>query len=184
MWIVILLLLLVAGGGTIAEALTSVTGGSLGPPLGPNSTDPSIFTGGTLSTSTITTDPTTWPYSDGDPIGAVCNAVARAEGYNVPGSNPFKLNNPGDISDGAEQFGSEAHSGSSVTHFPDPETGWQWLYNKWANIVGGVSTVYSPDMSWDQLAQKWAGNWTAWSTNVTNYLGVARSARVGDYFGV
>lgn len=182
-WLVLFFVVMAGGGAAIAETVNSVSAGTtLDPPADANSFDPAIFTGGTLNT--ITNDPSTWPYRSGDPIGRVCNAVAFAEGYNVAGSNPFLLNNPGDISDGANTFGYETHSGSNVTHFPDPETGWAWLYDKWSNIVGGASAVYSVEMSWDQLAQKWAGNWQAWSTNVTRYLGVNRTDRVGDFFNV
>ena len=179
-WLLALGIIVVGAGASFAE---SSIGGDAQPPTPDDSgLDSGDIFGGNVSR--ITTDPATWPFSDADPIGAVCNAVARAEGYNVPGSNPFRLNNPGDISDGASTYGSEAHSGSNVTHFPDAETGWDWLYSKWSNIVSGNSEVYSPDMTWDQLARKWAGNWTAWSANVTTYLRVNRGDRVGDYFGV
>jgi hypothetical protein len=183
-WLLVFLIVMAGGGAAIAETVNSSVSDfqPLPAPADTNSFDASIFSGGTASM--ITTDPSTWPYSDDDPIGKVCNAVARAEGYNVRGSNPFRLNNPGDLSDGASTFGSESHSGSNVTHFPDAETGWQWLYHKWANIVGGGSSVYSVEMSWDQLAQKWAGNWVSWSFNVTRYLGVNRTDRVGDFFNV
>jgi hypothetical protein len=178
-WLVVFLIVMAGGGAAIAETVNN-SASDFPQPSAPD--DAAIFSGGFVST--ITTDTRTWPYSDDDPIGKACNAVARAEGYNVAGSNPFRLNNPGDISDGSHTFGYETHSGSNVTHFPDPETGWGWLYDKWSNIVGGVSDVYSPDMSWDQLAQKWAGNWATWSTNVTRYLGVNRTDRVGDFFNV
>lgn len=128
--------------------------------------------------------PSTWPGNSGDAIWQCCYAIAFAEGYNVAGSNPNRLNNPGDISDGASQFGSEQHSGSSVTHFPDAATGWQWLYDKISNIVSGNSGVYSPDDSWQAIAQKWAGDWSNWVRNVTTYLGVSPSDRMGDFFGV
>jgi hypothetical protein len=69
----------------------------------------------------ITSDRSTWP--TGDRIWDVARAIATAEGYDHPESNPFRLNNPGDISDCYLQFGGEQHSGSNVTRFPDPETG-------------------------------------------------------------
>lgn len=136
------------------------------------------------STSTITNDPSTWPGDESDPIWKCCHAIAYAEGYNVAGSNPFRENNPGDISDFASTFGSEQHSGSAVTDFPDASTGWQDLFNKVSTIVNGGSSVYSPNMTWTQIAQKWAGNWQAWVNNVTRYCGVNPSDRFGDFFGV
>jgi hypothetical protein len=129
----------------------------------------------------ITNDPATWP--SGDRVWNVCRAIAVAEGANVAGSNPDRLNNPGDISDGSATYGFEAHSGSAVTKFPDKQTGWQWLYNKINNaFVLGQSAVYSPDMTWTGFAQKYAGDWQDWVTNVTGPLNVSPDDRVGDYF--
>src|SRR5271154_4301588 len=105
---------------------------------------------------TITNDRSTWP--TGDAIWKIAQAIALAEGYNLPDSNPYRLNNPGDISDGFITFGGEPHSGSNVTRFPDAKTGWQWLYDKLTRISQGKSNVYSVQMTWIELAQKWAGN--------------------------
>lgn len=134
-----------------------------------------------LNCGGITNDPATWP--TGDKIWDVCRAIAMAEGANVPGSNPDRLNNPGDISDGSLTFGSEIHSGSSVTKFPDKQTGWKWLYSKIkTDFVDGGSMIYSPDMTWTQFAQKYAGDWQDWVANVTSELGISETDRVGDYF--
>src|SRR5882724_6192523 len=112
--------------------------------------------GGNVVTCNITYDESTWP--SGDLVWNVCRAIARAEGANVQGDNPDRLNNPGDISDGAATYGSENHSGSSVTKFPDKQTGWKWLYDKINNaFVMGQSHKYSPNMTWTQVAQVWAG---------------------------
>jgi hypothetical protein len=140
-------------------------------------------TGGCNSvTCNITADESTWP--SGDVVWNVARAIARAEGANVAGTVPDTLNNPGDISDGGATYGFEMHSGSAVTHFPDKQTGWQWLYNKLHNaFVLGQSHVYSPNMTWTDLAQKWAGDWQNWVTNVTGPLNVSQDDRVGDYFG-
>jgi hypothetical protein len=125
------------------------------------------------------TDDSTWP--SGDNIWNICHAVAYAEGYNVAGSVPARLCNPGDLSDGFSQYGGESHSGSNVTHFPDQQTGWQWLYNKWQNIVNGSSTTYPASLTWTQVAQKYAGNWQNWLNNVTSVLGVDPSSTPANY---
>lgn len=135
--------------------------------------------GDELSLSDITNDPASWP--TGDKIWDVARAIAMAEGYNVPGAVPFVLNNPGDISDGKDTYGAQFHSGSNVTHFPDPHTGWTWLYNKLSNAAQGRSHVYSPDMTWTQFAQKWAGDWQNWLNNVTRALGVDPESTFGEY---
>jgi hypothetical protein len=184
-WWFILAVIAIGGSGTlIAQAITPAAGAAQPDPAGAAASSPDISDPFGATVSTITNDPSTWPGDESDPIWKCCHAIAFAEGYNVAGSNPLRLNNPGDISDGSTKYGSESHSGSSVTSFPDPDTGWSWLYAKVANIVGGGSQVYSRDWTWDQIAQKWAGNWSAWSNNVTSYLGVSRTSRMGDFFGV
>ena len=127
----------------------------------------------------ITSDRSTWP--TGDRLWQIAQAIAIAEGYNLPTSNPFRLNNPGDLSDGFDQFGGEPHSGSNVTCFPNAETGWQWLYNKLSRIAQGKSAVYSPQMTWTELAKKWAGNWIVWVANVTKELGVSPDSTFAEY---
>lgn len=127
----------------------------------------------------ITSDPITWP--SGDRIWLICHAIAMAEGANVEGSNPDRLNNPGDISDGSHEFEYEEHSGSRVTHFPDKVTGWKWLYDKISNIVDGHSSVYSSAETWTSFAHKWAGDWENWLKNVTSILDVSPDSFVNDY---
>jgi hypothetical protein len=127
----------------------------------------------------ITHDPTTWP--SGDRLWMICHAVALTEGANVKDSVPDRLNNPGDISDGLAEFGAACHDGSSVTTFPDKETGWHWLYQKWSNIMAGKSCVYDPNSSWIEIAKHWAGNWSAWADNVTSILGVDPTSTPAQY---
>ena len=129
--------------------------------------------------SGITNDRSTWP--TGSRIWDIAQAIAIAEGADVAGSNPDRLNNPGDISDGAHLFNQEAHSGSQVTHFPDKGTGWSWLYNKLEAIAQGRSHVFSPAMSWTEFAQHYAGDWQNWVNNVTRELGAHPSSTFGDY---
>jgi hypothetical protein len=129
--------------------------------------------------SEITTDPNTWPTGDG--IWDICQAIAMAEGYNVANSVPFRLNNPGDISDGHPPYVWENHSGSSVTVFPDAATGWNWLYRKISNHVEGLSSVYPKSLTIEQFSQKYAGNSVAWMNNVIRDLGVSPSSTFADY---
>lgn len=119
--------------------------------------------------SGITTDSATWP--SGDSVWDICRAIAVAEGYNTNGA-AFKLNNPGDISDGASEFGSEFHDGSNITHFPDAATGWNWLYNKINNHINGKSHTYPVGLTILGFAKKYAGNWQHWANNVGRELGV------------
>lgn len=128
----------------------------------------------------VPTDQRTWP--SGNRVWDVARAVAIAEGYNVAGSNPSRLNNPGDISDGRDTYGSESHSGSQVTVFPDAVTGWQWLYTKIKRAASGGSNTYDPSMSWREIGALWAPpNAEVWASNVANALGVDSDSSLGDY---
>jgi hypothetical protein len=126
------------------------------------------------------TNPATWP--SGNRLWDCCRAIATAEGYDVPNSNPARLNNPGDISDGLKMFGYEFHSGSHITKFPDANTGWQWLYVKLSNAVNGLSNVYDASMSWREIGAIWAPpNAEIWAANVSSYLGVNPDSSLSDY---
>jgi len=127
----------------------------------------------------ITHDPKTWPV--GDPIWDICRAVAFAEGADIEGSNPDRLNNPGDISDFLGVFGSEHHSGSDITHFPTKEVGWGHLHWKFGRIVKGNSSVYPPNWSWLRVARKYAKDWEPWLKIVTEKLGVTSETTPRDY---
>jgi hypothetical protein len=159
--------------GTVAATAANLSGGS-------DSVQLPTMSGQTI----IPTNPSTWP--SGDKLWNVARAIAHAEGYDVlvngQPSNPARLNNPGDISDGVMTYGSEFHSGSNITKFPDAATGWAWLYGKLNNIKQGNSTVYDPSYSWREIGAKWAPpNAEVWAANVANYLGVDPDSAFGDY---
>lgn len=129
--------------------------------------------------NSITNDPATWPI--GDALWAVARAIAFAEGAHVAGSNPDRLNNPGDISDYYHVYGGEQHSGSKVTRFPTKQDGWNVLRNKLYGIMAGMSKVYKPDMTWTDIAMLWAANWQPWVANVTANLHVKPTDTFAEY---
>jgi DNA-binding CsgD family transcriptional regulator len=122
----------------------------------------------------------TWP--TGDKLWTLAQAIAVAEGYGPPANNPTRLCNPGDISDGQHLYGSEAHSGSQVTHFPDQQTGWNWLHDKLQNIFNGSSRVFRPAMTFEQFAQTYAGDWQNWLANVTGELKISADTTLEDWY--
>lgn len=191
MTIIAILALLVIGyaltktGTTIAEVASA---GNLDTSAQNSTNDSGVSvysSDGSLTGSPITNDPSTWP--GGDAIYNICAAVAMAEGYNLgDGSAPYDLNNPGDLSPGDEASqdtcgGAQQHGGSAIIVFCTAEGGWTALHTKFANIVGGRSSVYPPTWTWTQIAQKYAGNWSAWLNNVTSYLGVDANSTPGQY---
>lgn len=132
--------------------------------------------------SGITTDYGTWP--SGDAIWDICRAIAKAEGYDTNGA-AFRLNNPGDISDGAKLYGSQFHDGSNITKFPDAATGWNWLYSKVSNHIFGKSDVYPAEWTITQFAHKYAAKWQPWKTIVGKELSVdPDNTTFSQYVGV
>lgn len=174
MAVVLVLGILVAGYLILGQALSNRKN--------PNDTGVSVRrSDGTLTGSEITADSSTWP--GGDRVWNICAAIAIAEGFDQgEGSVPFDFNNPGDISDYSNVYGSQRKDGSSVTTFPTAEVGWQKLYEKVNNMVSGRSSVYS-NKNWIDVAQSWAGKWENWVNNVTNYLGVDQTSFPKDYNG-
>ncbi len=148
---------------------------------------------GSLTGAPITQDPGTWPgsvpgYSNGN-VWNIAAAVALAEGYNDgPGTAPYDLNNPGDLSPGDEAGQAVAgppqfHGGSNIIFFQTVEGGFIALYTKFFNIVTGNSKVYPKTYTWTQVAAKYAGDSANWLNNVTNYLGVDPSSTPAQYAG-
>jgi hypothetical protein len=178
-----------ATGSQLAISAASSGSGSQGdnaPQTSGNNSGVSVYNSdASLTGSLITNDTSTWPGSD--KLWNVCAAIALAEGYNLgPGTAPYDLNNPGDLSPGDEggeqtcgtpQF----HDGSAIIAFCTAEGGWEALYYKFNNIVGGRSTIYPASYTWTQVAQKYAGNSSAWVSNVTSYLGVDPSSTPAQY---
>lgn len=174
---------LLTNGGALTLAGDGLGGSGTKPPFPADDKDNVAMPNWNMGAHTpITNDPATWP--SGDRIWNICHAIALAEGANIAGSAPDRNNNPGDLSDGANQFGYDpAVTDSHVTRFPDKDTGWKWLYQKISNAVRGYSSVYNADMTWTEFGKKYAGNWQVWTANVTRYLGVSPDSTVRQYVG-
>jgi hypothetical protein len=104
-------------------------------------------------------------------VRRMAEAIAYAEGYYAPGNPiPRRLNNPGDVkissvpNIGKDQYGH--------LHFATPEDGWLALYRQLQLIINGRSSVYTLDMTIEQMGKRWAEANTAWTTNVSTKLGV------------
>ena len=187
--------------GSAANSAAATTTTDTGNPDGteitgnaPAATSTGYQSDGSLTGSSITNVPGTWPGPQAAyPNAAVwdiCTAVALAEGYNGgPGVAPYDLNNPGDLSPGDEAGQAvagppENHDGSDIIDFATVEAGFIALYVKFFNIVTGNSKVYPKTATWSQVAAKYAGDSTNWLKNVTNYLGVDPSSTPAQYAGL
>lgn len=118
------------------------------------------------------------PRSSSPLVNQMAQAIARAEGFFVPGSRPARDHNPGDISDTYQAVGKDG----PLSVFPDDQTGWDALTHKLENILAGMSQTYPITNSISQLAQTWTGgdNPQAWAQNVASALNVDPSTTLND----
>jgi hypothetical protein len=95
------------------------------------------------------------------PLQALANAQAQEEGFNVHGSLPNTLNNPGDLED----------SSGNLLQFATPESGMSALLSKLSNIASGNSTVYNPSESLAEFENTYTGGDPNAASNVASILG-------------
>ena len=112
-------------------------------------------------------------------VHRMAEAIAYAEGFYAPGNPiPRRLNNPGDLKiSSVPNIGKDA---AGHLHFATPEDGWLALYRQLQLIINGRSSVYTLDMTIDQMAARYAESNEAWATNVARRLNVAPSTRLRD----
>ncbi len=100
-------------------------------------------------------------------IRSFAQAVASAEGWNVPNSIPRRANNPGNLKNGRPWL-----DGTQITQYESADQGWNALYRQLRIIVTGQSR-YDLGMSIDQMGAIYeADPGNAWARNVASYLGV------------
>lgn len=105
-------------------------------------------------------------------IRRIAEAIARAEGYGVPGAIPTVRNNPGNIKDS---------SGVIIT-YPTPADGWAALYRQVTLMLTGESRYYRPDMTIEEVARIYTGEaaYMNWARNVASALGVPTTATLRE----
>jgi len=107
-------------------------------------------------------------------IKQLAQAIARAEGFAVPGSIPQQAHNPGDLK---VPGWTGPTLGSGITVFADDDEGWNALYRQLYLILTGRSSVYNLDMTITDMAHAWTATQAdAWAHNVASVLGVTPSA--------
>lgn len=105
-------------------------------------------------------------------IRRIAAAIAKAEGYGVPGAIPTIRNNPGNIKNA---------QGEIIT-FPNPEAGWNALYRQVLLMLTGESRYYKPEMTIAEIARIYTGEaaYMNWANNVSRVLGVTPETRLRD----
>jgi len=112
-----------------------------------------------------------WAPQPSNRVRALAEAIARAEGFYVPGSLPQRINNPGDL-----KAPGTAVTSSGLSVFESVDQGWAALYRQIGLIASGASAYYGPATTIRQMGQKWTATVSqqlAWSTTVAQQLGVS-----------
>ena len=116
-------------------------------------------------------------------VTRVAQAIAKAEGFEVPDSVPCRANNPGDLTDDGDVGCGLIHTsgpfGAAITIYPNASAGWQALYKKVRRMLEGESKVYQVGATLMEIGLKYAGS-AIWAINVANSLGVDTSTTLAD----
>lgn len=99
----------------------------------------------------------------------IARAIAKAEGYGVPGAIPTVRNNPGNIRSLTAPY--------PVATYASPEEGWAALYRQVGRMLAG-SALYPADWTIEQVAKRYTGEaqYMNWARNVASELGVPTTA--------
>jgi len=109
-------------------------------------------------------------------------AIAKAEGYGVPGAIPTRANNPGDLtrslgfSTTGERLGSAA-----IVVFSDAANGWSALERQLTLIETGQSIHKLSDTILAFAHSYTATEQDVWAANVAAEIGLDPNATLGDY---
>jgi hypothetical protein len=111
-----------------------------------------------------------WMMNPTRKIRRIAEAIAKAEGYGVPGAIPTVRNNPGNLK-GAD---------GQIRWFQTPEEGWNALYRQVTMMFTGESRYYRPDMTIAEIARIYTGEaaYMDWANNVARFLGVTPETRL------
>jgi hypothetical protein len=98
-------------------------------------------------------------------IKRIAEAIAKAEGFGVPGAIPTIRHNPGNIRSLQAPY-------PIATYSSDAE-GWAALYKQVGRMVAG-SALYPKGWTIEQVAQRYTGEarYMDWARNVARELGV------------
>jgi hypothetical protein len=115
----------------------------------------------------------------GKKIDALAKAIARAEGFGIPGALPTRANNPGDLMAGDIGFGEI----DGKTVFQTAEDGWDALKRQLLLIVNGRSNYYDAFDTFRQFAVTYTGGDSpdSWLAVLKQDLGIGESTRLGDW---
>lgn len=104
-------------------------------------------------------------------IDKLSKAIARAEGFYVPGSRPARNHNPGNMTQ--DLIKKSIGKDDSFVIYANDADGFENLRRQlW--LVWGGSAYYNPTMTIEEFARVWTTTQqSSWASNVASALGVS-----------
>jgi hypothetical protein len=117
-----------------------------------------------------------------DPVNALAEAIATAEGFYVDGSRPQRDHNPGDMT--ADLIGKGVGTDGSFIVFATDEDGWSNLKAQIQKWFDGTSRNANGDSTIADLSGFYTDTQQdSWAANVANALGVSTDTSISDLGG-
>ena len=123
-----------------------------------------------------------------DAADKFARAIAKAEGFGLPGALPTRANNPGDMMLGDRGWGTEAaktvyEKADWNADLADKTDGCSALRRECFAVLSGTSHEYEPNWTFLQFAQVWTGGDkpNEWASIVTEELGVNVLTTLEEY---
>ena len=113
------------------------------------------------------------------PVMELAKAMAKMEGFGIPGALPTRNHNPGDLRRSKYQLFVK----DGFAYFSEDEMGWQALvYDLCIKITGKSTTGITPESSLRDLIYKWtATDRYAYLMFVANKLGVTFDYQIKNF---
>jgi hypothetical protein len=119
---------------------------------------------------------------------ALAKAIAKGEGFGVPGALPTRINNPGDMELGDRGWGTEAaktvyEKADWNADLKDKTDGCSALRRECFAILSGASHNFETSWTFLELAKEWTGgdNPNAWASIVCQELKMAIDSTLESY---
>ena len=117
-------------------------------------------------------------------VARLAHAIAATEGFNVKGSLPNRLHNPGDIRSRLKH----AYEGQiGLYHgyvvFRGDQFGWQALYAQIRKVLDDDSAFYNREMTFAQIAKVYAAS-SQWPKTLCKILQIDPRLTFDEYFGL